>query len=166
MTPSNVCAHGHLARQCEVCDLTAELQHWRDSAADIGATDGHALCLDWRNLTAERDEARALALALVIERDEARERIETLLVFGNQATALADLRVVALDEMTQEVETLQSSLDNAKKWIRKAIALQKSQGDRAFYVRAILPLLREIGTDEKWAGPLADAILREMGRTP
>ena len=152
MTPSNVCAHGHLARQCEVCDLTAELQHWRDSAADIGATDGHALCLDWRNLTAERDEAR--------------ERIETLLVFGNQATALADLRVVALDEMTQEVETLQSSLDNAKKWIRKAIALQKSQGDRAFYVRAILPLLREIGTDEKWAGPLADAILREMGRTP
>jgi hypothetical protein len=48
---------------------------------------------------------------------------------------------------------------------RKRIAEEREQPeDRAFFVRAMLPLMLEVGIDGKWAGPLADCILRARDR--
>jgi len=100
MTPSNVCAHGHLARQCEVCDLTAEvarltalLDPIRTLFAPIPdarlvASIGRAWCAraNEEGLRQERDDAladwkqaEANGEAFATERDQARALVARVL---------------------------------------------------------------------------------------
>lgn len=69
-TPVNVAADVDRARaaveaqhQQAIVRLTAEVQHWRDAAAEVGATDGHGVVLTVQRLTQERDEAISQATA-------------------------------------------------------------------------------------------------------
>ena len=116
-----------------------------DSERAMNAT----LTAEVERLTAERDAARGQADIWATQR----------------ASYLDDIRAGerALDEARESLAIFIQSVSTPDECVQRAEAERDAlRPTRELFVRAVLPLLREIGTDEKWAGPLADAILRAL----
>lgn len=109
--------------------LRAEVQHWRDAASAVGATDGHALVLNWRDLLRERDEAMA-ALAL------AREERDT----ANRRSLDWEARLATLEGLLERISEAATGMD----WTQVVL----NGGPPCFHLEVGRFCLRA----ERWAG--------------
>jgi hypothetical protein len=135
-------------------EALVELQHWREAAQSIGATDGHGMVLDFERLTTDRDHYRTRAIL-------AEERVVYYVGLARQAEAGRDALIVerrrdaldgqaALDEANNEVVRVRAERDApAKRWERlrgnvDACKQDHTYGDGSGFALTVLDWMREL----------------------